>query len=277
MNPLVIKFGGAILKHPEILAQLFQAIAQQAQTQKCPIVILHGGGYLVDDLMRDLNFDIEKKQGLRVTPSDQIHAVVGALAGTANKLLQAHAIKAGIRSVGLSLADGNLCQVTPLDPCLGHVGQAHAGDPTLVHTLLASDHLVLLSSIGITDQGQLMNVNADQAAVAVAKVLNAKLLLLSDVPGVLDENRQCIAKLSQSHARELINAGVITDGMIVKVQAAFDAADQLGRAIQVASWKDPENFKALLAGQGIGTQFHDTNPARSVQATFQQYGDAVNE
>ncbi|MGR5542473.1 acetylglutamate kinase, partial [Vibrio campbellii] len=94
---------------------------QQAQRQ---IVIVHGGGYLVDDLMSKLNLETVKKEGLRVTPYEQIPVIAGALAGTANKLLQGQAIAAGLKTAGLSLADGGLCQVQELNPELGAVGKA---------------------------------------------------------------------------------------------------------------------------------------------------------
>ncbi|WP_428772701.1 acetylglutamate kinase [Vibrio sp.] len=254
-KPLVIKLGGAALSSSDTLAHLFGAIADyQAQAQR-PIVIVHGGGYLVDDLMKQLNFATVKKDGLRVTPFEHIAVITGALAGTANKLLQAEAIKNGINSVGLSLADGGLCQVEQLDEELGAVGKATPGDSQVVKALLASGTLPIISSIGITPQGQLMNVNADQAAVAVAGALQAELVLLSDVSGVLDGKGKLIKSLNKQQAQSLIDGKVITDGMIVKVQAALQAANELGRAIEVASWRYPEQLAELFAGQSIGTQF----------------------
>lgn len=131
-------------------------------------MIVHGGGYLVDELMAKLQLKSVKKDGLRVTPYDQIPIIAGALAGTANKMLQGQAIKDGINAVGLSLADGGLCHVEELDPELGAVGKATPGDSTLLQAILATGAMPIISSIGLTAQGQMMNVNADQAAVAVA-------------------------------------------------------------------------------------------------------------
>jgi acetylglutamate kinase len=100
-----------------------------------------------------------------------------------------------------------------------------------------------------------MNVNADDAAVAVAKTLDAELILLSDVSGVLDADKNLIASLDKTSAEQLITAGVITDGMIVKVKAALDAANDLGRAIEVAGWRNPELLSQVFAGNSIGTRF----------------------
>ncbi len=254
-TPLVIKLGGAALSCTETLSQLFAAIANyQSQVQR-KIVIVHGGGYLVDELMAKLQLKTVKKQGLRVTPYDQISLIAGALAGTANKLLQGQAIKDGLNAVGLSLADGGLCQVVELDPELGAVGKASPGDSSLLQAILATGALPIISSIGLTKDGQLMNVNADQAAIAVAGALDAELVLLSDVSGVLDEKGQLLPSLNEQQANQLIASQVITDGMIVKVKAALEAANDLGRPIEVATWRYPEKLAQLFAGESIGTQF----------------------
>lgn len=254
-TPLVIKLGGAALSCADTLNQLFHAIENyQAQANR-QIVVVHGGGYLVDELMEKLQLTSVKKAGLRVTPTEHINVVAGALAGTANKVLQGHAVRAGIDSIGLSLADGGLCQVTELDPELGAVGQAKPGNASLLRAVLATGVLPIISSIGLNSHGQLMNVNADQAAVAVAGALNANLVLLSDVSGVLDGKGHLIKSLDESQANHLIDGKVITDGMVVKVKAALEAASVLGRAIQVATWRYPEKLAKLFAGENIGTQF----------------------
>ncbi len=255
MAPLVIKLGGAVLSDLDTLAKLFGAIQQYQKDAQRQIVIVHGGGYLVDELMEKLQFETVKKDGLRVTPFEHINYISGALAGTANKLLQGQAIKLGLTAVGLSLADGGLCQVTQLSYELGAVGEAKAGDALVLKAILNANALPIISSIGITSDGQLMNVNADQAAVAVATSLGAELALLSDVAGVLDADKQLISQLDQSQVDQLIEQQVITDGMIVKVQAALEAANQLGRAIEVAGWKSPEKLTQLFTGQSIGTRF----------------------
>ncbi|MDG3086955.1 acetylglutamate kinase [Vibrio hannami] len=255
LKPLVIKLGGAALENSETLEKLFNAIqTYQAQAQR-EMVIVHGGGYLVDDLMKGLQLETVKKNGLRVTPYDQIPVIAGALAGTANKMLQGEAIKNGINAVGLSLADGGLCQVEELDSELGAVGKASSGDAGVVKAILAVGALPIISSIGLTSEGQMMNVNADQAAVAVAGALDAELVLLSDVSGVLDGKGHLLPNLDKEQAEALIEGHVITDGMIVKVQAALEAAEELGRPIEVATWRYPEKLNELFSGKSIGTQF----------------------
>ncbi|MHA3353603.1 acetylglutamate kinase [Yersinia enterocolitica] len=254
INPLVIKLGGVLLDSEEALERLFTALVTYREKHERPLVIMHGGGCLVDDLMKKLALPVVKKNGLRVTPADQIDIITGALAGTANKTLLAWAVKHDINAVGLCLGDGNTVSVTPLDTTLGHVGKAEAGSPALVQTLLAANYMPIISSIGITKEGSLMNVNADQAATALAATLGADLILLSDVSGILDGKGQRIAEMTAQKAEQLIAQGIITDGMVVKVNAALDAARSLGRPVDIASWRHADQLPALFNGVPIGTR-----------------------
>ncbi|CNI50262.1 acetylglutamate kinase [Yersinia frederiksenii] len=254
MNPLVIKLGGVLLDSEEALERLFTALVTYREKHERQLVIMHGGGCLVDDLMKKLALPVVKKNGLRVTPADQIDIITGALAGTANKTLLAWAVKHQINAVGLCLGDGNTVEVTPLDAELGHVGKALPGSPALVQTLLAADYMPIISSIGITIDGKLMNVNADQAATALAATLGADLILLSDVSGILDGKGQRIAEMTAQKAEQLIAQGIITDGMVVKVNAALDAARSLGRPVDIASWRHADQLPALFNGVPIGTR-----------------------
>lgn len=254
MNPLIIKLGGVLLDSEEALERLFGALVAYRQEHQRPLIIVHGGGFLVDELMRKLSLPVVKKHGLRVTPADQIDIITGALAGTANKTLLAWAIKNNLNAVGLSLADGNTVNVAQFDEELGHVGKASPGSADLLNTLLGAGYLPIISSIGITTGGALMNVNADQAATALAETLGADLILLSDVSGILDGKGQRIAEMTAEKAEQLIAQGIITDGMVVKVNAALDAARTLGRPVDIASWRNAEKLPALFNGVAIGTR-----------------------
>lgn len=254
MNPLIIKLGGVLLDSEEALGRLFTTLVSYRAQYQRPLAIVHGGGCVVDELMNKLNLPVKKKNGLRVTPADQIDIITGALAGTANKTLLAWAKKYGIASVGLCLGDGDSVKVRRLDDDLGHVGEAHPGSPALINMLLEGGFLPVISSIGMTDDGQLMNVNADQAATALAATLGADLILLSDVSGILDGKGQRIAEMTAAKAEQLIEQGIITDGMIVKVNAALDAARALGRPVDIASWRHADQLPALFNGTSIGTR-----------------------
>ncbi|GHF02315.1 acetylglutamate kinase [Thalassotalea profundi] len=250
-QPLVIKIGGAILEKESALTALLNVIAS---IKNHAVVLVHGGGCVVDEMLSQAGFTTVKKHGLRVTPAEQMPIISGALAGAVNKSIVATATSMKIPSVGLSLTDGGIvsCRLNDLD--LGAVGTPKAQDSKLLDTLLKANFLPIISSIGALPTGELVNVNADDAAVVICQLLNAQLLLLTDVNGVKGADGEYLAQLDAITANKLINDGVIAGGMTAKVNAAFYAANQLRRSIAVASWQAPEQIVNLLNGELIGTR-----------------------
>ena len=248
----VIKVGGAFMQSSEAAIDLLKVLSQLLETHQ--FVLVHGGGSMVEELTTALGFTTKKIDGLRVTPKEQLPFIVGALAGTANKQLTALAIKAGLTPVGLSLADGGIAQCSVIKPELGAVGHADAHDDRLLKSLVQQGFLPIVSSVGADAEGHLLNVNADQAAIVIAQLLSAELMLLSDVPGVLDSSKQLINRLSSKEIDSLIDQDVIQGGMAVKVKAALDVANTIEKPVTIASWKQPGNLLALAQGKAVGTQ-----------------------
>jgi len=251
-KPLVIKVGGALLTCKEGLLQLFKTIDQLKQ-QAVSVILVHGGGCLVDQWITDMGLVSKKIEGLRVTPASQIEVVVGALAGAANKKLVAAAKASAVNAIGISLCDGNLVTTTYLDERLKFVGTCSVNERALLDSLLASDFTPIVSSIGDDGNGNLLNVNADQAAQVIAELVNGKLILLSDVPGVLDGDKQLIDVLTPEYAQQLIDDQVIVGGMKVKVATAFSTAQLLKDSIVIASWKSPHDLLDFVNGGRCGT------------------------
>jgi len=251
-KPLVIKIGGAILEKEDALCNLLSVIAKLKADAK--VVLVHGGGCVVDEMLAQAGFTTVKKHGLRVTPKEQIGLISGALAGTVNKSIVATANSMSLPSVGLSLTDGDMIHCSLSEQGLGQVGLPSAKNSLLLDALLSNHFLPVISSIGALTNGDLVNVNADDAAVAICQLLNAQLLLLTDVNGVKGADGEYLASLDSEQANKLIDEGVIAGGMTAKVNAALQAANQLGRSIAVASWQSPEQIMQLLEGQGVGTQ-----------------------
>jgi acetylglutamate kinase len=249
---LVIKVGGAFMQAEDAALALLKTIGELQKSYN--LVVVHGGGAMVEELMSALNLTSQKIDGLRITPNEHMPYITGALAGTANKQLCGLAIKAGISPVGLSLLDGKMCKATVMRKELGAVGSVEAGDATLLEALAETAMLPIISSIGADNEGNLLNVNADQAATVIAQLLDAELLLLSDVPGVLDANKDLIKQLGPQQINALIEQNVIRDGMIVKVNAALTAANSLGRSVTIASWKNSEKLLGLLQQHAIGSK-----------------------
>lgn len=232
--PIVIKVGGALLDNPDAASALFRNIADIQKTR--PVVLVHGGGPAVEQLMQALNLSSEKIDGLRVTPDEHMPYIGGALAGYANKALCAHALRNKVIPVGLSLLDGNMVQCTPLAEKYGAVGSARPGDPALILSVLSQAMLPVVSSIGSSQGGRLLNINADQAATVIAELVNGELLLLSNVDGVLDSEKALLRTLDRQSLAQLYHDQVVTDGMRVKTDAALAAANALGRPVTIASW-----------------------------------------
>ncbi|MBO2614493.1 acetylglutamate kinase [Shewanella algae] len=250
---LVLKVGGALMQCEMGMARLMDTAAKMlAQGQK--VVLVHGGGYLVDEQLKANGMDTVKLDGLRVTPPEQMPIIAGALAGMSNKILQAAAIKAGVASVGMSLADANLVDAVIKDERLGLVGEVSPKDGSYINFVLSQGWMPIVSSIAVSSEGQLLNVNADQAATVLAKLVQGKLVLLSDVSGVLDGKGQLIASLNRSEIDDLVKLGVIEKGMKVKVEAALEVAELMGQPVQVASWRDAAQLAALAQGKAVGTQ-----------------------
>ncbi|WP_028112792.1 acetylglutamate kinase [Ferrimonas kyonanensis] len=255
MKTMVIKVGGALLECDKGMVRLFDTLTQLQHKGWQPVLV-HGGGVLVEQQLSANGMTTTKHQGLRVTPEAQMPIVAGALAGIANTKLVAAAKQVGLVPVGLTLADGNLVQAQVQDPELGCVGQVTANQPQLLQQLLSLGMLPIISSVAADAQGQLLNVNADQAATVICQLLKAPLTLLSDVSGVLDGKGQLIPELTPELAQSLVKSGVIDGGMKVKVEAAQAAARAIDNRVLVASWRYPEQLAGLIEGHSVGTQVY---------------------
>lgn len=235
--PAIIKVGGALMGDAAAAKVLLENIKQVSATR--PVVLVHGGGPLVEEVMAGLGLVSAKIDGLRVTPDEHMPYICGALAGSANKSLCATAIAVGLKPVGLSLLDADMTKCTEMDEKYGAVGIPQANDDTLPRSLLAQGLFPIISSIGSSDEGRLLNINGDQAGTVIAQLLKGELFLLSNVEGVLDDTKQLIPKLDQAGIDHWVANGVITDGMKVKVDAAMEAAKEIGQPVTIASWAAP--------------------------------------
>lgn len=250
-SSVVIKIGGALLTHREHLLAVFQQIAQ-LQQQGVAVVLVHGGGSSVDEQLSAQGLISEKFQGQRITPQAHIPVVSGALAGHVNKQLVAVAASAGICAVGISLADADLVAVTPV-PALKQVATTTPKNPQLLQLLTSANFLPIISSIAAKN-GDLFNVNADIAAATVAQLVEADLIVLSDTPGVLDQQGQLLPTLTNAEITSLVQQGVIQGGMQVKVDAALHAAKTLRRCVSILDWHDVSAIKHWHLGKNVGTK-----------------------
>jgi len=235
---LVIKYGGNAMVDPALAEMFARDVVLLKQVGINPIVV-HGGGPQIGRMLEQLKIETEFVDGLRVTDSRIVEIAEMVLCGQINKRIVAAIGEAGGRGVGLSGKDGNLLRATKLtrtkkDPDsnieevmdLGFVGEPAAVDPGILDVLTASDLIPVIAPIGFSDDGHTYNINADTAAGAIAAAAKARrLLLLTDVAGVMDKSDQLISVLSLVQAGALMEDGTLTGGMIPKVETCIKAVE----------------------------------------------------
>jgi acetylglutamate kinase len=234
----VIKFGGSAMGGDSNLKNFAKNIVLLKQVGINPVVV-HGGGPQIGQMLNKLNIKSSFIDGLRVTDSDTVDVVEMVLAGSINKIIVKEINAAGGKAVGICGKDANLIKArkitrTKKDPDsniekilnLGFVGEPYLVDPEILAMFEDSDIVPVIAPIGIGDNGETFNINADTAAGAIAAALNAsKLIILSDVDGVMLPNGELISHLNMATARQMIANGIITGGMIPKIETCIHALE----------------------------------------------------
>ncbi|MFZ4429526.1 MAG: acetylglutamate kinase [Phycisphaerales bacterium] len=258
-GPIIIKIGGTTLEEQRSQPGLWKSVAALARRHAGGVILVHGGGKAVDRHLAKLGFSTERREGIRITPEDQVEQIAAVLAGSVNKSLVGSLLAAGAMPVGLCLGDGDAVPTRKatryaFDP--GRVGEmAGGGDGRLLHTLVREGFLPVLCSIGIDREGGFLNVNADDAAAGAATLLGASaLVLLTDVPGVLDAEKRVIPELDAAAIESLVQRGVISGGMIPKVRAALEASSASGAPVVILDGNAPAALEAWIDAKPVGTR-----------------------
>jgi acetylglutamate kinase len=264
---VVVKYGGHAMGDEPVGRDFARDIVLLEQSGVNPVVV-HGGGPQIGDMLKRLGIKSEFADGLRVTDAATVEIVEMVLAGSINKQIVGFINEAGGRAVGLCGKDGNMVLARKLsravaDPGshiekivdLGYVGEPAKVDITVLDQILGRELIPVLAPVAAGLEGGTFNVNADTFAGAIAGALKAKrLLLLTDVPGVLDKSKKLIKQLSLADARKLIADGTISGGMIPKVETCIDALDQGVEGVVILDGKVPHAvLLELLTDHGAGT------------------------
>jgi acetylglutamate kinase len=264
---VVVKYGGHAMGEEEMAKSFARDIVLMEQTAINPVVV-HGGGPQIGDMLNRLGIKSEFAAGLRITDAATIEIVEMVLAGSINKQIVGFINGAGGRAVGLCGKDGNMVLARKIsrsmvDPDsqiekivdLGFVGEPEKVDMTVLNQILGRDLIPVLAPLATSREGITYNINADTFAGAIAGALAAKrLLLLTDVPGVLDKSKSLIRELSADDARRLIADGTISGGMIPKVETCLYALEQGVEGVVILDGRVPHAvLLELLTDHGAGT------------------------
>ncbi|MCA3555614.1 acetylglutamate kinase [Aestuariivirga sp.] len=269
---IVVKYGGHAMVDPKLAHQFARDMVMLKVCGLNPIVV-HGGGPQINKMLDKLDVQPEFREGLRVTDEATMSVVEMVLSGSINKSIVASIQQAGGRAVGISGKDGNLMIARKLtrektDPATGttvEIDFGFVGEPVkintgILETIMKSDAIPVIAPVGVGIDGETLNVNADTAAGAIAAATHAKrLLLLTDVAGVLDKGKNLISELKVGDLLELIANGAITGGMIPKVESAADVVRSGVEGVIILDGRVPHSvLLELLTPHGVGTRISRT-------------------
>ena len=264
---IVVKYGGHAMGEDDLAVRFGSDIALLKQVGVNPVVV-HGGGPQINAMLKRLAIQSTFIDGLRVTDAAMVEVVEMVLAGSVNKHVASLITRAGALAVGVSGKDGGMIRARKLartkkDPDsniervldLGFVGEPEHLDVRVIHALTGAGLVPVIAPVGVGADGQTYNINADTVAGAIAGALGAtRLLMLTDVPGVLDDDKRLIAEMAISEAEAGIESGMITGGMIPKVENCIDAVRRGARGAVILDGRVPHAcLLELFTEAGPGT------------------------
>ena len=251
---VVIKLGGHAMGSDAAMETFARDVVLMRQVGINPVIV-HGGGPMINSMLRRLNIHSDFAGGKRVTDAATIEVVEMVLSGQVNKRIVQAVNTQGGRAVGLSGKDANLIVCDQTDPTLGLVGTPTDVDTSVLKTLFASDFIPVIAPLGSGRKGETLNINGDTVAGSIAAALAAdRLLLLTDVSGVKDASGKVLADLSPNTIRKLTQDGVIASGMIPKTETALAAIDGGVRAVVILDGRAPNAcLLELFTEHGAGT------------------------
>jgi acetylglutamate kinase len=247
---LVIKLGGSTLEHQrEVLQDIIWLHTLGARP-----VLVHGGGPYINEWLTKLQLPTRFENGLRVTDAPTLEVVRMVLLGQVNQGLVLMASQMGGKAIGLSGTDGGMVRAHIADEKLGFVGEIDTVDATAVRMLIDQGYIPIIAPLGEGPLGTCLNINADLVASHLAEALGAeKLIFLSNVAGICRNDGSLISEITEVEARQLMEEGVISGGMIPKVDACLEALSSVRRVHIIDGREEHVLLRELFTDQGVGT------------------------
>jgi acetylglutamate kinase len=270
----VVKIGGEIADDEKTLHSFCEEVALLYQVG-IHVVMVHGGGKQATTLSKQLGIEPQMVQGRRITDEKTLDVVMMVFAGTINTEILAALREYGAEAVGISGVDGGIINAVKRPPMkiknektgleeiidFGHVGDIESIDPKLLETLIGADFVPVMASLGGDDAGNILNINADTVASEIASALKAeKLILVTDVDGILRDDKSLISRVTPSEIEELIKTNVIRGGMVPKAKSAVDALKDGVQSVHIISGKKSSTLLAeVFTETGSGTMIYRNN------------------
>ena len=250
---IVIKMGGSVLSDKKLFNTLIEDIAVLNKLG-LSIFLIHGGGARISSKLNELKIKSDFINGLRITDEKTINNVESVLIEF-NKEIVKSLKNQSCKAKQISSKENNVITVEPISSALGFVGKPSNIKIERLINLVKSNEVPVIASLGLDDNGQTFNINADTAAGSIAKELNARrLLILSDVEGVLDKKKELISEINSKKAKEMISEGIITGGMIPKINNCLDVAINGVKAVCIIDGRKKHSILfELLSDEGSGT------------------------
>ncbi|WP_333614765.1 acetylglutamate kinase [Psychrobacter sp.] len=266
VDKLIVKYGGNAMTDPALESSFARDIVLLKTVGMHPVVV-HGGGPQVDNLLKELGRQSDRIDGMRVTDKNTMDVVEMVLGGSVNKSIVSLINKHGGRAIGLTGKDANLIQAkklimekigadgvaVPVD--LGFVGDVVSVNKDVINMLIASDFIPVIAPLGVDSEGNTYNINADLVAGKVAEFLQAeKLMLLTNIKGVLGRDGEVVTGLTPKKVDSLIEDGTISGGMIPKIQCALDAVRSGVKSAVIVDGRVPHaTLLEIFTNEGVGT------------------------
>jgi len=261
---VVIKYGGNAMTDETLKKSFAQNVVMMKQVGINPVVV-HGGGPQIGQMLDRLSIQSEFIDGMRVTDAHTMEVVEMVLGGLVNKSVVSLLNQVGGKAIGLTGKDAGLISANSMnlpgkpEVSLGYVGEVSEVNVAILHELIASDTIPVIAPIGTDASGASYNINADLVASSIAIALKAsRLLLLTNTPGILDQNNELLTGLTPSDITSLINNGTLYGGMLPKVQCSLDAvAAGVSSVVILDGRVEHALLLELFTDQGLGTLIHD--------------------
>ena len=259
---IIIKYGGSAMKNPKLKKSFVEDIVFM-NLVGITIIIVHGGGHAIDEMLKKLNIKPKFFNGFRITDEETMEVVEMVLAGKVNKRIVNDIQTQGVDAIGVCGKDGNLLQAHKkiIDgKDLGFVGEVTSVKINFLEGLIKNTTIPVVAPIGKDSLGTTYNINADDVALAISKALNAeKLIFLTDVSGVLrdvNDNTSLITEMKADQALTYIKEGIITNGMIPKVKSCIEAIHSDVKAVHIIDGRIEHSLLLeVFTPHGIGTMF----------------------